>query len=285
MPTSGQVKSRNKDFLKKMSETNIKKFYSIRQTARSCGIGRTTLQRLTDSGLIRAASIGENRYHYYSAKNIYDINTINLLSECGFTHKQLSSSDMTDEVMQSFADELQDKINILHFAMENLRDASHSNSKENIRLIKIPDLRCYSVGSNTAYSLKYMSSLVETVLGEVIHKGLKTNRYYPPFIILDNMDFMADGLMDRDYECTVCIPLDGKAMDPAVVTIPHITALSTTYKYKKDLSAERFVMLRDELERLDLVPKGKVRAEALFNPFINDEESYTNIALRISVPI
>ena len=268
-----------------MNEKNIKDFYSIRQTARSCGIGRTTLQRLTDSGLIKAASIGENRYHYYSAKNIYDINTIKLLSECGFTHKQLSSLDMTDEVMQSFADELQDKINILNFTMENLRDASKSDSRNNIKIINIPELKCYSVRTSTAHSLMHMSSLVETFLGEVIRKGLRTSGYYPPFIILENVDFMAGDIADLEYESTVCIPLEGKATDPAVVSVPQTTALSVTYKYGPGVSADQFVLLKEELRNRGLTPKGNVRAEALFNPFITDEDSYSNVALRISVPI
>ena len=41
-------------------------YYSIREAAKACGIGRTTLQRLTDDNLIKPAMIGENKYHYYN---------------------------------------------------------------------------------------------------------------------------------------------------------------------------------------------------------------------------
>ncbi len=264
--------------------SDSKDFYSIRQTARACGIGRTTLQRLTDSGLIKPAVIGENRYHYYDSKSIYDINTIQLLSECGFTRKQLSSLDLSDDVMASFASELQDKINILTFAMENLKAASSHDIKDLFRTTVIPELKCYMIRGSKLHTFFSMSSFVEKVLSEMVNKGLTTNKYYPPFVILDWEEFLSRQL-DSDYNCAVCIPLSGKATGPNVVSFPQINALSVTYKYEAGSSRKFYSLLKDELRKRDLKPTGNPRVEALFNPFISEERSAENISLRLSIPI
>ncbi len=266
-----------------MSNLITKKF-SIRQTARACGIGRTTLQRLTDCGLIKPAEIGENSYHYYNAKNIYDINTIKLLSECGFTRTELSSLDMSDSSMTSFADELQDKINILTFAMENLRDASLRKPEEAFRIIKLPDLICYSEEIPEAHGFYKMSSFVEKALSEVVTRGIQTNQYYPPFTEVDSDEFM-NGNADTHYRLRVMIPLQGKVSGPGIETAPGVTALSVTYKYQPGTSLIYFTMVKNELKARGLSPKGAPRIEALFNPFVNDENSQDNIALRLSIPI
>ena len=262
----------------------VKKNFSIRQTANACGIGRTTLQRLTDNGLIKPAEIGENRYHYYNAKNIYDINTIQLLSECGFTHRQLTSLDLSDSVMQTFANELQDKINILTFAMENLRDASDNDPRAAIKIINIPEMDCYVLQSTTIYDFETMSKLVETALGSCVEAGFKINKYYPPFTILDNEKLFTEHAL-RSHKCTVCIPLTAGNKGEGIRIIPQVSVLSVTYKYAEGNSRTFYKMLKDEIQRRGMTPQGPTRIEALFNPFINDERSATNIALRLSIPV
>ena len=81
------------------------------------------------------------------------------------------------------------------------------------------------------------------------------------------------------------IPLEGKASGPGIEMVPGVTALSVTYKYHPGTSLVYFTLAKNELNVRGLSPKGDPRIEALFNPFVNDENSQDNIALRLSIPI
>ena len=88
-----------------------------------------------------------------------------------------------------------------------------------------------------------------------------------------------------NYKLRVMIPLEGKASGSGIVTAPGVTALSVTYKYHPGTSLAYFTLAKNELKEHGISPKGDPRIEALFNPFVNDENSQDNIALRLSIPI
>ncbi len=259
--------------------------YSIREAARACGIGRTTLQRMTDDNLIKPAKIGENKYHYYNSRNIYDINLIQLLHECGFSKKELKSLDMSPKTMGAFADRLQDKINMLAFSMENLRAVSLSGNPTTVYTINIPELRCYTIKTDLDYGIIEMSNHVDDALHEAIKKGYETNRYYPPFIIPESENFLYDDPTDKKYKCKVYIPVITKTSDPSVETVPATKALSVTFHYTRGGNRTYYKMLTDELQDQGLKPASNPRFEALFNPFNLDEDPINKIALRVSIPV
>ncbi len=260
-------------------------YFSIRETAKACGIGRTTLQRLTDDNLIKPAMIGENKYHYYNSRNIYDINMIQLMHECGFSKKELKSLDMSPETMSAFADRLQDKINMLTFNMENLRAASLTDTSTHVRTLSIPELRCYTTHTNLGYGIIEMANHVDKALHETIRKGFETNRYYPPFLIPEPVNFLYDDPTGKKYKCKVYIPVITKTSDPSVETVPATKAISVTFHYTSGGNRTYYKMLTDELQDLGLKPASNPRFEALFNPFNFEEDSINRIALRVSVPI
>ena len=260
-------------------------FFSIREAARACGIGRTTLQRMSDDKLIKPAMVGENKYHYYNSKNIYDINMIQLMHECGFSKKELKALNMSPEIMGAFANRLQDKINMLTFNMENLRAVSLSGHPTGVKILNIPELRCYCMDTNLDYGITEMASHVDEALHETIRKGYETNRYYPPFLIPEPENFLYDDPTGKKYRCKVCIPVISKTADPKIEVLPAVKALSVTFLYKKGENRKYYKMLTDELEDLGLKPASNPRFEALFNPFNYEDDSINSIALRISVPI
>ena len=262
-----------------------RKLFSIREAAKVCGIGRTTLQRMTDDGLIIPSQIGENRYHYYDAQNIYNINLLQNLKECGFTKKQLSGLSMSPEEMVSLANQIQDKINMLTFNMANLQSAAMSNKKSIIRILDTPDLICYTAKSARPYSFFEMSKFLENILAEVISKKYSINRYYAPFLSFDLNDFLQSDFISDTYMCTVYIPLVTKANDPDIVTVPASSYLSYTFKYRKGQTRKHLYLLKDELTKRELTPKSNPLIEVLFNPFSYDDESLSNLVMRLSVAI
>ncbi|MBR6473789.1 MAG: MerR family transcriptional regulator [Firmicutes bacterium] len=262
-----------------------KNFYSIREAAHACGIGRTTLQRMSEEGLIVPAEIGENKYHYYDERNIYDINMIHNFSECGFTRKELKKLDMTPEVMLEFADQIQNKINILTFNMENLRTASLSHTQSVFRLINIPPITCLVFPDDEEHTFLDLSTLVKKSIRQAIQRGYTTDRYYPPYVVLHINNYMTSDLSGDRFRATICVPVVTKSEASDIMRFPAATLLSVTYPGKKGDTRKHLRLLRDNLAKNGYTPKGDPLIEALFNPFNYEEDSMNMVALRLGIPI
>ncbi len=257
--------------------------FSIREAAKACGIGRTTLQRMTDEGLVPPAFIGENKYHFYDARSIYDINMVEFMSECGFTRKELQTMGMSAESKAEFADKLQDKINILTFSMENLRAASFTDT--NVKIINIPSLTCCIGESDLPKSIREATLLVEDLLTETVRAGYHTNRYYPPFFIMKCEEYSLEYLTRHEFRSVCCIPVFPKSRDSKAVVIDSISALSITFPYDGQGVSEYVNLMYEEVNRRGVAPSDYPRVEALFNPFAYNAENRESIALRLSIPL
>lgn len=259
------------------------KLYSIREAAKACGIGRTTLQRMTDEGLVPPAFIGENKYHFYDCRSIYDINMLELMSECGFTRKEIGSIGLSPDSMAEFASKIQDKINILNFNLENLRAASITDNT--FKVINIPSLTCCTMQRKTPRNIEEMYDLIETLLSDTVKDGYHTNKYYPPFLILKCEEFSPEYYSSRNYDTVCCIPVLSKSKDTGISNTDPVTALSITFQYSVKPIKHYFDLLNRELRDRDLAAKGYPRLEALFNPFPFKDGTRNSLSMRLSVPI
>ncbi len=257
--------------------------FNIREAAKACGIGRTTLQRMTDEGLVPPAFIGENKYHYYDCRSIYDINMVELMSECGFTRKEISSIGLTPDSMAEFAIKVQDKINILTFNLENLRAASLTDNS--FKVIDIPALTCCTEERKVPQNIGEMSDLIETLLINTVRAGYHTNRYYPPFLILECDEFTPECYSSRNYDTICCIPVLPRSKDTGTSEIDPVTALSITFQYSAIPIKHYFDLLYNEFKSRELTAKGYPRLEALFNPFPYINGIRNSLSMRLSVPI
>ena len=258
--------------------------YTIRQTSRACGIGRTTLQRMESDGLITPYSKGENNYRYYDAKSISDINKVNLFHECGFSHRELQEL-MSDQenALPGFEKMLQDRINVLYFNLENIRAATRAEGPPECAFINIPDLNCYVKDEQGDYSEGSMYEVISGSIDELVSKGYVTNKYYTPFMMLDNPGLFKGEFSSGAANFRVCSPVTTETNGKDIITIPGGRALTFTFIYRKQDAKESFLYLLSELEREGLTPKGTPRVEALFNPLKALEGSDKRIILRLCI--
>ena len=265
--------------------SNTKNLYTIRQASHSCGIGRTTLQRMEEDGMVEPAFIGENKYHYYDAKTIYDINMLTLFQECGFSRTELRKIRAMDDPLKAFEKILQNRINVLTFNLQNVKAASRADLPPEFVLMDIPDLTCFVTEGKATYSLNTMYKLVSTSIDKVVQKGLLTNKYYTPFLILRNLSQGGPSSKGSSSYYSMCIPIADHRDIAGIQTIKGGHALAVTFVYKEGLGKEYIRLLYNELERSGLEPKSSLRAEALFNPLTPRYDKSKRMLLRLSVMI
>ena len=128
MSTYGQV-NRKRDKLMKYPEERF--LFTIKEVAHACGISRTTLLRMEESGFLAPYRINEKTgYRYYDAQNIAQIGQYQLLQELELTRSEIIDIYYQNIDISEFVRTQREKVNRLQRLLNTLEMRS-TQSKNN----------------------------------------------------------------------------------------------------------------------------------------------------------
>ena len=261
------------------------KLFTIRETARTCNIGRTTLQRLTDEKLVEPAYMGENSYHYYNVVNIYNISLIQILKSCGIYGKRLEAIGSSTESLTAVRDELRDKVNILTFALDFFGMMADPEEAGKMRILHLPESKTFSYKSPEPVYFGDIPVFLEEIICDFVKRGLTLSSFYPPFVQFDSTDAVEYNGKYPCYRVTGCLVLGKESRDKEIISLPAIEVITVAFKYSAEKLTENYHVLLDEIERTGHVKAGPPRMETLFTPFARTPEYAEESLLRLSIPI
>ncbi|MCR5774270.1 MAG: MerR family transcriptional regulator [Lachnospiraceae bacterium] len=221
-----------------------KKLFTVAEVAHSCGISRTSLIRLEESGFLRPAHVNPaTGYRYYDVRNIVEIGRYKRLQAIGLTRKEMADYYRGHIDPEQFIEEQRKKLNELqHFINEF--ELRYTEKKLLDTFMVLPDMICYCEDISSS-SFKEAEALAYATYKKVVVKGLRVLPDQPPLIISDNWEDL-DKDSPSGCNLTVCIPVKEpleQDRDPYLRAFPSHEALSVC-------GAGRYSILTDLISKL-----------------------------------
>ncbi|MCR5626792.1 MAG: MerR family transcriptional regulator [Lachnospiraceae bacterium] len=233
-----------------------KKLFSVAEVSYACGISRTSLIRLEESGFLKPYHVNpETGYRYYDVKNIVEIGRYKRLQAIGLTKREMTQFYRGQVDPERFIEDQRKKLNELqHFINEFELRYTEKNYTESFTAF--PEMICYCDDISSS-SFKEAEYLAYTTYKEVIAGGFRVIPDQPPVIISDNW---SDLEKDSPEGCklTVCIPVKEafeQDKDPHFRLFPSSDAFSVCgfgdYSILSDLISRLYALLEEKNLRQD----------------------------------
>lgn len=258
-----------------------KKYFSVSQVTKCCGISRATLLRLEKRGLIEPVMIDEKSgYRYYDNHNITRILQINHLLSIGLSYDEIHEYFITNGKSLNLLNSLKQRMDATKQMYEEMELRINKKQTLTYKFIDLPEYVCYEKEfKNTGIENKY--NAMYTLFYEAIGKGLRPLPSGPLFII--NKDTELFGEKEDSFIC--CIPLDPNYAPSNSAVIKSCRAFSCVhygdyisfYDAKKDFSKK--------IRESGVKPIGYPRVFGIVAPYTAKEFNPKNYVSRIAIPI
>ncbi len=265
--------TRNNSRIDPRNDIRDKKLFTVAEVSHACGISRTSLIRLEESGFLKPARVNPaTGYRYYDVLNLVEIGRYKRLQAIGLTRKEMTDYYRGHIDHEQFIKDQRKKLNELqHFINESELRYTEKNNIESF--MTLPDTICYCEDISSS-SFKEAESLAYTTYNEVIAGGLCVIPEQPPFIISDNWS-----ALDKDSPAgcrlTVCIPVREpfeKDRDMHLRLFPSHEALSICGAGGYSILTDLIFRLHSLLKERGLQPDGPTRAIILATHVSTPEE-------------
>ncbi len=181
------------------------KLFTIAEVSRACGISRTSLIRLEESGFFKPCRIDpDTGYRYYDVNNMIEIGRYKRLQVIGLTRSEITEFYHDRIDFDRFMETQRQKLNLLQQFVDEF-ELRHTPGKHHYSLATLPDMTCRSEDIFPS-SFKEAEHQGFMFFEKVAAEGFRMIPEQPPFLISDNWSALK---LDSPSEgrFTVCIPV------------------------------------------------------------------------------
>ena len=224
MSTRGHV-NRKRDILMKYPEDRF--LFSIREAARACGVGRTTLLRMEECGFLTPYCIDKKTgYRYYDAQNIAQIGQYQLLQELDLTRSEITDIYYQNIDISEFIRTQREKINRLQHLLNTLEMRTTQSRDIKISFIDLPEIMCYCK-TESNHTLESAETFAYITHQQAIKEGYRMIGQEPMFLFAKSNSSHAFEGEHPENEITVCLPvIPTNSSDSNLQTFPKCRAFS-----------------------------------------------------------
>ena len=256
--------------------------FQITETAKVCGISRSTLMRLEEKQLIKPAYVSkESGRRYYDNYNIARILEIQKFKSMGLSNEDIISFYKSGGDISKILLPLEEKLFNLKRSIDELSIRSHKESKTVIEIITLPKVICMvkkAFGKTTKDKYDAMYSFYT----ECVRNGYLLSDE-PLFDIHERNDFLNGYISDDSYPFYVCVPVKKETNNSVV--IPSCKALSVLYYGDYENSENCLLIINEELKKRKLKPCGLPRVIGIIAAYSGREISDKKYCSRYVIPI
>ena len=244
-----------------------RKLFTVKEVAHACGVSRTTLIRMEESGFLTPFKIDpQTGYRYYDANNLTAIGQYQLLQQLGLSRREITDVYFRRIDSEAFFQEQKAKVARLSRLINELEMRTDHKKNFTTAFIDIPELTCYCVELKgpTTGSLETMAY---ELYGQCVEKGLRMNGT-EPFFVTRNDNWRPESIPQQGYEMTLSIPVsEAPDADPHLRLFPATRAFSMLCFGDYSALPQLCIKFWQEVERRKLVLTGPVRVVALVAPY------------------
>lgn len=262
-----------------------RKLFTINEVSRACGLSRTTLIRLEESGFFTPYRIDpDTGYRYYDAYNVTVLGEYLRLQAVGLSRREIA--DLYYERVDSaeFLRSQRQKLSDLQRFLDEY-ELRHSHAKNHsISYVSLPAATCYC-DELTSSSFAETETLAYLSYEKAIDTGYRLLSGKSPFIISDDWP-KRTGPSEAGYRFTFCIPVMPDRKSGSLLRVFPVTdALSILGFGSYSVVPELCARLLRELDARGLEPSGPMRIVVLVAPYAGTHYKSDDFCYECVVPI
>lgn len=265
-----------------------RKLFTVKDVCRACGISRTTLLRMEESGFLTPYRVDpDSGYRYYDTGNIAAIGQYQWLQSAGLSRAQIADLYHGRINNEEFLKEQRKKLEAMR-RFVNEFELRHDRSKDHtFSLRTLPEATCYCVEVGGISSFDKSGMLSYLAHERCVAEGYRLLGSEPMSVIIEDWRSWTE---DSPPECgfTVCIPIvpgPGWESDPNLRRFPATEALSIIGFGEYSVISGLWKSLFEELDARGLEPNGSARLIALVAPYVGDHIRPDEYCYECVVPV
>lgn len=260
--------------------------FTIREAARACGVGRTTLLRMEESGFLTPYRIDEKSgYRYYDAQNIAQIGQYQLLQEFDLTRNEITDVYFQNIDISEFVRTQREKVSRLQRLLNALETRTTQSGDCRFSFIDLPEITCYCK-TESNHTLESAETFAYITHQTAIKEGYHMQGQEPLFLFAKSNSPRAFDEEHPDNEITVCIPVvPTDASDSNLQTFPGGHAFSMIGYGEYSVLYDMFRQFREEIATRKLEPVGPPRIITHVATYVGTHISKDDFCYELAIPI
>lgn len=249
-----------------------RKLFTVKDVCRACGISRTTLLRMEESGFLTPYRVDpDSGYRYYDTGNIAAIGQYQWLQSAGLSRAQIADLYHGRIESEEFLQEQRRRLEAMR-RFVNEFELRHDRSKDHtFSLLSLPETTCYCTDIGSASSLEESGTLAYLAHERCIAQGYRLLGSEPMSALREDWSTWAGPSSDCSF--TICIPVvpgPNAESDPNLRRFPATDALSIIGFGHYSVIPELWHLLLEEADARGLEPCGPQRIIGLVAPYVGD---------------
>ena len=260
--------------------------FTIREAAHACGVGRTTLLRMEESGFLTPYRIDEKTgYRYYDAQNIAQIGQYQLLQELDLTRSEITDIYYQNIDISEFIKTQREKMNHIQRLLNILEMRITQSKSSKFSFIDLPEITCYCK-AEANHTLESAETFAYVTHQQAIREGYHMLGQEPMFLLAKANSPHAFDDNHSENEITVCLPVvPTNTPDSNLQTFPKCHAFSFIGYGEYSILYDMFQRFREEIAIRRLDPIGPPRIITHVATYVGTHISQENFCYELVIPI
>ena len=263
-------------------ENDKKGLFRIAEAAHACGVSRSTLMRMEESGLLKPAYVSEESgRRYYDNFNVAHVLQVQKFKAMGLSREEIIRYFTSGGQVAETLSVLENRLFELQRGVEELRLRATPAESISVSIMTIPETVCCmrrAMGRTVADKYNVMFEFYS----ECVRKGYCLSEE-PLFAISERSDYLHGYIGKEDFPFYVCVPVKNKTAES--VTLPACKVLSVLYYGDYDGVDNAWLTLGEEVKKRNLKPVGSPRVLGIVAPYTGREITTKRYCHRLVVPV
>mgnify|MGYP004571971799 FL=1 len=265
-------------------EKSTKKLFQITETARACGLSRSTLMRLEEKGLLTPAYIApDSGRRYYDNHNVARIMQIEKFRNMGLRTADITAYFTQGGEPSAMLTALETRLHDLQRSVEELRLRAEKSGSISVQVMTLPAVTC-RIRRCTVLTLEERYNAMYDFYSECVRKGCVLSDE-PLFSISERTDYLEGRIGDTPFPYSVCVPVHKTKAAADAVTLPACRVLSVLYYGDYSGLDEAWLTLGREVKARGLTPTGDPRILGIVAAYTGREIATSRYCSRLVLPI
>ena len=263
-------------------EKKKKDLFQITEAARACGVSRSTLMRMEESGLLEPAYIAKDSgRRYYDNFSVAHVLQVQKFKAMGLSKEEIISYYRSGGQVAEILSSLESRLFELQRGVEELRLRLTPAESISVSEMTLPKTVC-CMRREVGRTVRDKYNAMFDFYSECVRKGYRFSDE-PIFSISERSDYLEGYIGEENFPFYVCIPL--KEETPDSVTLPACKALSVLYYGDYDGVDEAWLTLGRELKSRGQKPIAPPRVLGIVAPYTGKEIATKRYCHRLVVPV
>lgn len=262
-----------------------RKLFTITEVARACGVSRSTLLRMEESGFLKPFRVDpDTGYRYYDLSAVSAVGQYQMLQSIGLTRKEIGDVYYERIDSSDFLEMLRERQSALEQFIKEF-ELRHDHSKNfSVSYVTLPAETCYCARIRGT-DLEEISMRAYLIHESCVAAGYRLLGSRPMSAEYDDPSDLVNPSVP-EFRCTVLIPvLSDDRNDPNLRFLPQTEAISIVGFGDYGVMYALWRRLFAEIETRGLEPAGPPRLIALIAPYTGTHYKREDYCYECVVPI